>query len=104
VLLAVVQLGGGAYAVAVRDEIGRRTSRSVSRGAVYVTLDRLQRKGLLRSELGDPTPERGGKAKRIFTLESGGVEALQESLSELRRMADGLDGRLSGVVLLGGEA
>ena len=104
VLLAVLQLGRSAYAVSVRDEISRRTSRSVSRGAVYVTLDRLQRKGLLSSELGDPTPERGGKAKRIFTLENGGLEALQESLSELRRMADGLDVRLSGEGLLGGEA
>jgi DNA-binding PadR family transcriptional regulator len=104
VLLAVLQLGRGAYAVSVRDEISRRTSRTVSRGAVYVTLDRLQRKGLLRSELGDPTPERGGKAKRIFTLESDGVKALQESLSELRRMAEGLDVRLSVGGLLGGEA
>lgn len=91
VLLAVLRLGDDAYAVSVRDEIRRRTARSISRGAVYTTLDRLQRKGYLRSELGDPTPERGGKARRMFTLEPDGQTALQESLSELQRMARGLD-------------
>ena len=91
VLLAVVRLGPeAAYAVSVRDEIRRRTSRSISRGAVYVTLDRLERKGFLRSELGRPTPERGGKAKRVFTPEADGMAALKESLEELRSMSTGL--------------
>jgi DNA-binding PadR family transcriptional regulator len=61
---------------------------------VYVTLDRLERKGYLRSELGQPTNERGGKAKRIFTLDPAGRAALQESLSELQRMTRGLEDAL----------
>lgn len=94
VLLAVLRLGDDAYAVSVRDEIQARTSRTISRGAIYVTLDRLQRKGYLRSELGDPTPERGGKARRMFTLEPDGLEVLRESLAELRGMARGLEDAL----------
>jgi DNA-binding PadR family transcriptional regulator len=94
VLLAVLRLGLDSYAVSVRNEIRRRTSRSISRGAVYVTLDRLERKGYLSSELGEPTNERGGKAKRIFTLDPAGRAALQESLSELQRMTRGLEDAL----------
>lgn len=86
--------GDGAYAASVRDEIGRRTDRTVSRGAVYVTLDRLQGKGYLRSALGEPTAERGGKAKRLFTLEAAGLSAIRESLRELDRMTTGLFARL----------
>ena len=94
VLLAVLRLGSDSYAVSVRDEIRRRTSRSISRGAVYVTLDRLERKGYLNSELGRPTAERGGKAKRMYRLDPRGRSALQQSLSELKRMAHGLDDTL----------
>lgn len=96
VLLAVVRLAPAAYAVSVRDEIRGRTGREVTRGAVYVTLDRLQRKGYLRSELGSPTPERGGKAKRMFTVEPPGLAALRTSLHEIRRMADGIEGLAPG--------
>lgn len=94
VLLAVLRLDNDAYAVSVRDEIARNTGRRVSRGAVYVTLGRLEEKGLLASALGDPTPERGGKAKRLFTVRSEGLAALRVSLGEIRRMASGLDERL----------
>ena len=93
-MLAVLRLGADAYAVSVRDEIRRRTSRAISRGAVYVTLDRLERKGYLRSALGGASPERGGKAKRLFVLETDGVAVLQASLVDIRRMAAGLDGSL----------
>lgn len=99
VLLAVLRLGLDAYAVSVRNEIRRRTSRTISRGAVYVTLDRMERKGYLNSELGQPTASRGGKAKRMYRLEPEGRAALQESLAELQRMARGLDDALE----LGGE-
>ena len=91
VLLAVLRLAPRAYAVSVRDEIRSRAGRTVSRGAVYVTLDRLQRKGYLRSEMSAPTPERGGKARRMFSLEAPGLAALQESLKEIREMTEGLD-------------
>lgn len=94
VLLAVMRLDDDAYAVSVRDEIRRRANRSVSRGAVYVTLDRLERKGLLTSDMGEPTPERGGKAKRLFSLEPDGVAALRASLGEIRSMTAGLADRL----------
>jgi len=96
VLLAVMRLGDGAYAVSVRDEIRGRTGRSVSRGAVYVTLDRLERKGMLVSGLGEPTPERGGKARRLFSLEPDGVAALRASLREIHSMTAGLADRLDG--------
>lgn len=94
VLLAVLRLGDHAYAVSVRDELERRAGRAVSRGAIYVTLDRLERKGLVASELGDPTPERGGKAKRLFTVRADGLAALRASLGEIRGLAAGLGDRL----------
>lgn len=90
VLLAVLQLGDSAYGVPVRDEIVHRTSRDVARGAVYVTLDRLTRKGYLRSRLADSTPERGGRPKRYFELTARGNKALRESLAALERMREGL--------------
>lgn len=96
VLLAVMRLRDDAYAVSVRDEIRRRAGRSVSRGAVYVTLDRLERKGMLASGLGEPTPERGGKAKRLFSLQPDGLAALRASLTEIRSMTAGLSDHLDG--------
>jgi DNA-binding PadR family transcriptional regulator len=90
VLLAVLRLGEGAYAVAVRDEIAERTQSDPSRGAVSVTLDRLDRKGLLCSRLGEPTAERGGKAKRLYTLAAAGRQALRASLQGTHAMLQGL--------------
>jgi PadR family transcriptional regulator PadR len=63
-LLALLRLGDDTYGVPVRDEIERRTNRVVSPGAIYTALDRLERRGLVRSRLGDPTAQRGGKRKR----------------------------------------
>ena len=91
VLLAVMQIGDGAYGVPVRREIERRTGRDVSRGAVYTTLDRLEGKGLLGSWLGEPTPERSGKAKRFYRVEPAGIKALKESRTALRSMWTGLE-------------
>ena len=69
VLLAIMRLGDGdAYAVPVRDEIVRCTGRDVSRGSIYITLDRLETKGYLKSRLADPTPERGGLSNRYYSL------------------------------------
>lgn len=94
VMLAVLHLGEGAHAVAVRAHIGERTGRELSRGTVYVTLDRLEHKGLLVSRLGEPTAERGGKAKRLYHLEKPGLAALTESLSGTQSMLNGLASRL----------
>ena len=91
VLLAILRLEDGAYAVSVRDEILRCTGRDVSRGSVYITLDRLETKGFLRSRLADPTPERGGRAKRYYTLRPRAVEALKDSRRALVALWRGLD-------------
>ena len=94
VLLAALRLGEKAYAVAVRSEIERRTGRSVSRGSVYITLDRLETKGHLRSWLADPTPERGGRAKRFYAPTPRALAALRESRKSLLALWRGLDGVL----------
>ena len=91
VLLTVVRLKDSAYGIALRDEIERRTSREVSVGSVYKALDRMEKRGLVVSTLGDPTPERGGRAKRFNRLELPGVVALHESRVSLTNLWDGLD-------------
>ena len=90
-LLAVLHGGAQAYAVSVQDEIERRSGRKASSGAVYVTLDRLERKGLLRSRLGEATAERGGRAKRFYALTRQGLAALKAERQVMRRMWGGLE-------------
>ena len=90
VLLSVMRQGRSAYAVSVRDELERSTARPVSRGAVYVTLDRLEHKGLVQSWMGEPTAARGGKAKRIFEVTPEGRTAAQASLQRAQSLAAGL--------------
>jgi PadR family transcriptional regulator len=91
VLLAVLRLEQGAYAVPVRREIEKRTRRSVTRGALYVTLERLEDKGYLESWLAEPTPERGGRAKRFYRVRPAGLAALRQSWAALRNMWEGLE-------------
>jgi len=93
VLLAVLRLEGEAYAVPVLREIEKRTRRSVARGALYVTLERLEEKGYLASRLADPTPERGGRPKRFYQVKPAGLNALNHSRSALQRMWEGLKPR-----------
>ena len=90
VLLAVVRLGPEAYGVTVRREIEQRTGRDLSIGAVYATLERLEAKGYVSSLVGEPTAERGGRAKRHFRVETDGVQALRVSQEAIKRMAAGL--------------
>ena len=97
VLLATLQLGEDVYAVPIVDEIERRTGRSVSPAAVYVTLRRLEQKGLLSSTMSDPTPERGGKARRCVKVTPTGLEVLRESRKAMDRMWKGLDPGLRGI-------
>jgi DNA-binding PadR family transcriptional regulator len=89
VLTAVLALGENAYGVTIHAKVEQLARpKRVLLGAVYVTLDRLEEKGLLSSRLSDPTPERGGRAKRCYRLESSGERALQESAIAARRMWD----------------
>jgi PadR family transcriptional regulator PadR len=89
VLLGILRLGNDAYGMTIRREIETRTKRTTSIGALYLTLERMEEKGLIRSELGEATAERGGRAKRFFTVNPSGREALKQSLHRLRRMAEG---------------
>lgn len=90
VLLAVLRLGADAYGMRVRREIAGRTGRDVTIGAVYATLDRLADKRLVTSTLNDPTPERGGRAKRSFRLTGAGADAVNRATQGLVSMQEGL--------------
>jgi DNA-binding PadR family transcriptional regulator len=91
VLLAVLRLGRNAYGVTIWEEIQKRTGRSVMMGAVYATLERLESKRYVSSMLGDPTPERGGRAKKFFKITAQGAKALERSRRILANMWAGLD-------------
>jgi PadR family transcriptional regulator PadR len=91
VLLALLRLEDQAYGVTVRQEIELRTKREVSIGAVYATLDRLERKGYVKSQLGDPTPERGGRSKRFFRVTAKGLAAVDGTRRAIQKMIEGLD-------------
>jgi PadR family transcriptional regulator, regulatory protein PadR len=93
VLLALVRLGSDAYGMTVRREIEKRTGRNISIGAIYGTLERLEAKGYVSSMTGEPTAERGGRAKRLFQIEAEGEQALATSQEAIRRMAAGLKTR-----------
>src|SRR5688500_15255148 len=78
-LLAVLTLGEGAYGIVVQSVIERETRRDVTLGAAYAALERMERKGLLSSSLGEPTGERGGKRRRLFTVTPEGLRVLREA-------------------------
>jgi PadR family transcriptional regulator len=90
VILAILRLGDHAYGMRIRQEIEERTSRSVAIGAIYATLDRMRAKGYVSTWLADPTPERGGRAKRFFKVEAEGLAALKLSQDALKRMRQGV--------------
>ena len=94
VLLALVRLGDEAYGMTVRREIQTRTGRDLSIGAIYATLERLQAKGYITSEIGEPTAARGGRAKRLFKIAARGEHALDSSQDILRKMSAGLTRRV----------
>ena len=97
VLFALVRLGADAYGVSIRGDIEKRTGRTVSAGALYTALDRMEQRGLVASRLGDPTPQRGGKRKRLYTLQPAGERALARAYESLRLMANGVAARLRAV-------
>jgi DNA-binding PadR family transcriptional regulator len=94
ILFALIRLGRDAYGVTIRDDIEARTGRAVSAGALYTALTRLEKRGLVSSTLGEPTPERGGKRKRLYTVQPAGERALARVYESLRLMASGMATRL----------
>jgi DNA-binding PadR family transcriptional regulator len=94
VLLSVLRLaerGEPAYGSTIRDEIQARASRPFARGAIYVTLDRLEQKALLASRLGAPTRARDGRPRRLFKVTPAGLRAAQQAVGLIHRMQEGLE-------------
>jgi PadR family transcriptional regulator PadR len=96
VLLAILRLDEDAYGVTIRSEIAACTGREPAPGALYTTLDRMQEKGIVRSWLGDATPQRGGRPKRYFSVTKAGRSALVSAQQAYRSLLEGLN-------LLGGD-
>lgn len=91
VLLAVLRLDDSAYGVSIRTEIESCAHRKTSPGALYTTLERLERKGLLTARSGEPTPERGGRAKRFYKVTKEGRTRIVEAQSAFHRLLVGLN-------------
>lgn len=94
ILLGLMRSGEGAYGAAIREEIAAATGRDITPGAIYPTLDRLEAKGLVRSYMGDPTAERGGRAKRHFVLLKPGLEEVRRAWRQYSTLATGLESAL----------
>jgi PadR family transcriptional regulator len=91
VLLAVARMDGEAYGIAILDEIADRTGMEPAVASVYAALDRLGRRGFVSSQVGAPTPERGGRAKRFFSIRPAGALALMRSRRALDALWEGLE-------------
>src|SRR5574339_188231 len=94
VLMGVLRLGDDAYGAAIRQEIHARSGRDVSINAVYTTLDRLERKGCLRSSVGEPTPQRGGRRRKCYALRPAGSAALRQAYRAFTAMTSGVERHL----------
>lgn len=90
VLLAILRLGDEAYGASIRAEIERCTGRDATPGAMYTTLDRLEAKRMVTSRMGEATPQRGGRAKRYFSVTRAGEEAVARAQRAYRRLMQGL--------------
>jgi len=91
VLLAILRLGATAYGVSIRQELLACARRTVSPGALYTTLDRLEKKGFVHSKEGAPTPARGGRAKRFYEVSKAGRRQLIAAQHSFQRMLSGLE-------------
>jgi DNA-binding PadR family transcriptional regulator len=94
VLLAILQCGEAAYTVPIRDVLTARSGRTVARGALYTSLDRLEAKGLVASAMGEPLAERGGRARRYFKVTRAGLDALRASRAAVAGLSRGLESLL----------
>ena len=94
VLLSLLRLGNGAWGAAIRRDIQERIGRELPVSVVYVTLQRMEKKRWVKSYVGDPTPERGGRRRRHYLLDTPGEQALGRSYRALRKMTDGLESTL----------
>jgi PadR family transcriptional regulator PadR len=90
VILVLIRLGDNAYGVPICEELEKRTGRDVAVGSVYAALERLQDKGFVTSELGEPTAERGGRAKRYFHVTARGLKEVRETQRSLVKLWNGL--------------
>jgi PadR family transcriptional regulator, regulatory protein PadR len=95
ILLGLMRAGEGAHGAAIREEIAATTGREVTPGAIYPTLDRLEQRGLVRSYIGEPVAERGGRAKRHFVLLPSGLKEVQRAWQQYAQLATGLESALS---------
>jgi len=90
VLLALIRLGDEAYGVPISLEIEKHSGHDVALGSVYAALERLQGRGFVSSSVGEPTPERGGRAKKYFRITGKGMKVVQETQRTLMRLWKGL--------------
>ena len=97
ILMAMFRLGADAYGLSLRQEIESRTGRTISAGALYTALDRMEKRGFVTSRLGEPTPARGGKRKRLYSMLPPGERALARVYESLRLMAGGVGTRLRAI-------
>lgn len=89
-ITAAARLGEDAYGAAIREEIGMATGKKCSIGALYTTLDRLETKGLVKTWMGDATPQRGGRAKRMIRVTPKGVQAAKDFYDVVTRVSRGV--------------
>ena len=95
VLLTLLRLGNGTWGAAIRRDIQDRLGRDLPVSVVYVTLQRLEAKGMVRSYVGEPTAERGGRRRRHYLIDTPGEQALGRSYRTLRKLTDGLEQTLA---------
>ncbi len=94
ILFALLEVEDNPYGIAVRDAIERSTGRAPSVGAVYTALDRLESRGLVKCSIGEPEARRGGRRKKLFSLEPAGRAALSASFRAIQAMSKGLVDKL----------
>ena len=90
VMLTLIRLGENAYGVPISTEIEASSGREVALGSVYATLERLEQKGFVSSRLGEPTAERGGRAKRFFRVTARGLHEVHKTRQTLMSLWQGL--------------